>query len=98
MDRYSVGEQVPSRHGGGTLIVVRTMYDTALATTDGGMLSVDGWCQHRNQEVGCFEYFGGSNDGAHGLLDIAPECHRAIDQSGPDGRFHGRPADLEFDW
>lgn len=98
MDKYSIGDLVQSRHGGGILIVVRTLYDQALATTDGKMLSGNGWCQHRDRQVGHFEYFGGSNEGAHGILDIAQGCHRAIDQSGPEGRFHGRPDGLDFDW
>jgi hypothetical protein len=94
---YTIGQRVASRHGGGVLIVSKTLSDAALATTDGGTLAGPEFCQHRNRRVGHFEYFGGSNEGAHGLIDLAPGCRRGIDQWGPDGRFHRRPADLRFD-
>jgi hypothetical protein len=100
MNNHSVGQRVMGRHGGGVLIValVDLYSEVALATTDGRKLSDGGWCLHRNHQVGHFEYFGGSNEGAHGLLDLDRECHRAIDQWGPDGRFARRPADLGFEW
>jgi len=96
MSAYVVGQRVQSRQGGGELVVAMTLGDAALATTDGDMLGGPDWCLHRDRQVGHFEYFGGSNEGIHGMLDL--RCRRPIDQWGPPDRVSRRPAGLGFEY
>lgn len=102
MNQYSEGQRVLSRHGHGVLIVARTdPYGVfALASTDGRMPGSPGgsfWCHHANTQVSYYEYLGGENEGARGVIDRGRgrECGRPIELWDRAGRHSDGSGD---DW